>query len=87
MQTKNNFKNTNFKDFISLTLLATFPLALIFGNLLINLYIFLFSISFLINFQDNKIIFKDKIFYLLAFFLISLLINVFFSVDIENSLR
>lgn len=81
MQTKNNFK-----DFISLTLLATFPLALIFGNLLINLYIFLFSINFLVNFQDNKIIFKDKIFYLLVFFLISLLINIFFSVNIENSL-
>jgi O-antigen ligase len=86
MQAINNYKNTNFKDYISLILLATFPLALIFGNLLINLYIFLFSINFLVNFQDNKIIFKDKIFYLLAFFLISLLINVFFSVNIENSL-
>ena len=86
MQAINNHKNTNFKDYISLILLATFPLALIFGNLLINLYIFLFSINFLVNFQDNKIIFKDKIFYLLAFFLISLLINVFFSVNIENSL-
>ena len=71
MQAINNHKNTNFKDYISLILLATFPLALIFGNLLINLYIFLFSINFLVNFQDNKIIFKDKIFYLLAFFLIS----------------
>lgn len=86
MQAINNYKNTNFKDYISLILLATFPLAFIFGNLLINLYIFLFSINFLVNFQDNKIIFKDKIFYLLAFFLISLLINVFFSVNIENSL-
>jgi O-antigen ligase len=72
-------------DLIILVILASYPLALIFGNLLINLFIFLFSISFFINFKENKKIFNDKIFYLLFFFLFSLLINVFFSSNPENS--
>jgi O-antigen ligase len=82
------YKSKIFKiaDFIYLILLATFPLALIFGNLITNLFIFLFSISFFINFKENKNIFKSKIFYLLAFFLFSLLVNVFFSLSPENSL-
>jgi len=85
MKTETNLKSANQLDYISLALLATYPLALIFGNFIINLYIFLFSVSFLINFKENKIIFKDKIFYLLVFFFISLLINNFFSLNPGNS--
>ena len=86
MRIKNNLITTNTLDFIFLFLLSTFPLALILGNFFINLFIFLFSINFLINFKKNKFIFKEIIFYLLIFFFISLIINVFFSIDPENSL-
>ena len=85
MNTQQNFKITKPIDILYLFLLATFPLALIIGNFIINLYILLFSISFLINFKENKAVLKDKFFYLLIFFFISLLINLFFSLNPENS--
>ena len=72
-------------DFTYLIILAIFPLGLIFGNLITNVFIFLFSISFFINFKENKRIFENKIFFLLTFFFISLLINVFFSLHAGNS--
>jgi O-antigen ligase len=82
------YKSKIFKavDYTYLVILATFPLALIFGNFLTNLFIFLFSISFFINFNENKSIFNNKVFYLLAFFFLSLIINVIFSLNSENSL-
>ena len=67
-------------------LLATYPLALILGNLVINLFILLISIFFFINFKENKIFLKNKIFYLLIFFFISLIFNLALSTNIENSL-
>ena len=73
-------------DHTYLVILATFPLALIFGNLLTNLFIFIFSISFFLNFKENKNIVEDKIFYLLTFFLFSLIINIFFSLNPLNSI-
>ena len=72
-------------DLFNLILLSLYPLALISGNLLINISIFILSISFFLNFKENKILLKDKVFYLLIFFFISLLINVFFSTNPENS--
>ena len=56
------------------------------GNLFINLFIFFFSLIFLINIKKNKEILKDYSFYILIFFFISLLINVSFSLDPINSL-
>lgn len=81
-----NTKTHKKVDFIYLVLLAIFPAGLILGNLITNIFIFLFSISFFINFNENKGIFKNKIFYLLVFFLFSLIVNVFFSLNPENSL-
>ena len=72
-------------DLFNLILLSLYPLALISGNLLINISIFILSISFFLNFKENKILLKDKVFYLLIFFFISLLINIFFSTNPENS--
>jgi len=69
----------------SLFLLALYPLAIISGNLLINIFILLISLSFFINFKDNKKSFTDKIFYILGFFFISLLVNTIFSIDPQNS--
>ena len=100
MKTKENLSIIKLIDNLYLILFATFPIALILGNFIINLYIFLFSISFLINFKENKIIFNNIFFYLIFFFFfflflnffyffffffISLLINVFFSLHPENS--
>tara|TARA_B100000959_G_scaffold252751_1_gene283064 strand:+ start:44 stop:1276 length:1233 start_codon:yes stop_codon:yes gene_type:complete len=85
MNVENNLKITKPLDFVYLIILAIFPLSLIFGNLLINFFIFLFSINFFINFKENKIFFKDKIFYLLVFFFISLVINLLFSLNPESS--
>jgi len=67
-------------------LLSVFPLSLIAGNLFINAFIFLFSVNFFLNISENKIILKNKIFYLMIFFFISLIINVIFSTDPINSL-
>jgi len=85
MNVENNLKITKPLDFVYLIILAIFPLSLIFGNLLINFFIFLFSINFFINFKENKIFFKDKIFYLFVFFFISLVINLLFSLNPESS--
>jgi len=85
MKTQKNLSVTKPIDILYLILLATFPIALIVGNFIINFYILLFSISFLVNFEENKVIFKDKFFYLIIFFFISLLVNLFFSSNPENS--
>jgi O-antigen ligase len=86
MTTIYNTKTHKKVDFIFLVILAIFPAGLILGNLITNIFIFLFSISFFINLNENKGIFKNKIFYLLVFFLFSLIVNVFFSLNPENSL-
>ena len=73
-------------DQFGIFLLSVFPISLIAGNFLINTFIFLFYINFFLNFKENKIILKNQIFYLMVFFLISLIINVIFSTDPLNSL-
>ena len=66
-------------------LLALYPVAIISGNLLINVFIFLFSISFFLNFRKEKDFFQNNVFYLLLFFFLSLLLNLFFSLYFEHS--
>jgi len=68
--------NNNKLIFVIITL---FPLSFILGNLSINLLIFLSSISFFINIKDNTKLLFDKINYLLVFFFITTLINLYFS--------
>ena len=62
-------------------LFSVFPIAILLGNLSINLSIILISLIFLISLAAKKIIFKNqnRIFLLLAFFFISLVINLLFS--------
>ena len=74
-----------FIDKAFIVLLALYPVALIFGNSLINIFIFLFSISFLVNYRENKSVFREKNFYFILFFLFSLLINSFLSTNPSNS--
>ena len=73
-------------DQFGIFLLSVFPISLVAGNFFINIFILLFSINFFLNFRENKIILKNQIFYLMIFFLISLIINVIFSTDPLNSL-
>ena len=79
-------KKINNLEIFNLLLLALYPLALISGNFLINLFIILFSLNFFFNLNKNIFYLKQKIYYLLFFFLISLLINLFFSNDLLTSL-
>ena len=78
MKTQKNLSITKPIDILYLILLATFPIALIVGNFIINFYILLFSISFLVNFEENKVIFKDKFFYLIIFFFYFFISKSFF---------
>ena len=73
-------------DHFGIFLLSLFPMSLIAGNLIINIFIFLFSINFFLNFRENKMILRNQFFYLMIFFFISLIINVIFSTDPINSL-
>ena len=62
-------------------LFSVFPIAILLGNLSINLSIILISLIFLVSLVAKKIIFKNqnRTFLLLAFFFISLVINLLFS--------
>ena len=73
-------------DLLTFILLATFPISLILGNFIINIYFILFSISFFFNFNKKQNLINNKINYFLLFFLFSLLINLIFSIDLINSL-
>ena len=62
-------------------LFSVFPIAILLGNLSINLSIILISLIFLVSLVAKKVIFKNqnRTFLLLAFFFISLVINLLFS--------
>ena len=82
---KFNLKKLSSVDFLCLFLLILYPVALILGNLLINVFTLLLSISFFYNLREGKKYLNQKIFYLLIFFFISLLINLIFSTNPTNS--
>jgi len=67
-------------------LVAMLPISLLSGSLIINTFHFLISIIFLIEiFKTKKFyFFQNKIFYMLFFFWISLLINLIFSINPES---
>ena len=75
----------NYSNKIYLFLLALYPVAIIFGNLFINLFIAFISLSFLVNLKSNKIFLKNNLFYLFVFLFISLMVNIIFSTNISNS--
>ena len=82
---KNNISKIDNKDLFFFIILSFFPLSLILGNAIINLFIFCSFISFLMNFKEDKLYFKNKIILLLFFFLVSLSVNIFFSQYPSNS--
>ena len=85
-----NFKKKFFeidnKDRFFFIVFTFFPLSLIIGNLVINSFIFLLSVIFLLNLKENKFYIRNSLIYLLLFFFISLLINLIFSTNPTNSL-
>ena len=85
MSLSNILNKQNFNsDKILLFFFLTFPIALILGNLIINLYIILIgTIYFVSNFNLNFL--RNKTFQILIFFLISLIINLIFTSNLELS--
>ena len=73
--------NSTFVENSLFLLFLIFPITILLGNLLINLIIFSISLIFIISIIFKKINFdlNNKIFVLLIFFFISLLINLIFS--------
>ena len=68
-------------------LFAIFPISILLGSFAINLNILIISLIFLFNFRVKKInsIYENKVFLLLVFFLVSLLINLIFSNNLSLS--
>ena len=79
-------KNIKEKDFL-IVLFSLFPIAILVGNFAINLFILLIANIFFLTFYNKKIDYiKYKIsFYLLLFFLTSLIVNLFFTNDLSLS--
>ena len=71
-----------------LFLFSIFPVSILIGNLPINSLTIIISLIFLVSLLSRKVLFENenKIFYLLIFFFISLLINLAFSNDFYLSL-
>ena len=82
---KNNKNEINFLDIYSLFLFTLYPLAIISGNLLINIFILLLAFNFIFNLKNNIVFLKQKIFYILLFFFISLVVNLIFSTNFEST--
>ena len=83
------FKKENFippkKNTLSFYLLVFFPVFLILGNLFINFFYVAFTILALLNLKESQKFYKSYIFYLLILFLVYLTINLFFSINLNNS--
>ncbi len=82
---KKKYFKIDSKDRLFFIVFTLFPLSLILGNLIINIFIFLFGVSFFLNIKKNYNYLKNKIIILLIFFFISLLINIFFTQNLDNS--
>ena len=86
---KKFYLSLNLIEKILFILLSLFPITFILGNFLINLFFLLISIIFIItSIKDKDYLFiKDSIFWILFTFFISLIINLFFSIDMSNSIN
>ncbi len=80
------FSNRNPLELINLVLLSIFPIAIISGNLLINIFILAISVCCIFNIKKSKFSLKDPTILLLIFFYISLIINLIFSLYFEDTL-
>ena len=84
--TVNNLKNFNYK--LLYLAIIIFPTTFLIGNFAINFISISISLIFIFGIVSKKIAFdyKDKFFHLLIFLFFTLLINLYFSNDIQLSL-
>jgi O-antigen ligase len=84
---QNFFKSTKKIDIINIFLISILPLSLITRSLVINILTILIAIIFLITLFKKKRYFflHDKIFYSLCLFWLTLIINLFFTTDLNAS--
>jgi len=73
------------KNILSFYLLIFFPIFLILGNLFINFFYVAFAFLAILDLKEPKKFYKSYVFYLLIIFLIYLSINLFFSINSNNS--
>jgi O-antigen ligase len=85
---QNYFKNVNKIDIINIFLISMLPLSLVSRSLVINILTILIAIIFLITIlkEKNYFFIHDKIFYSLCLFWLSLIINLFFTTDLNASM-
>jgi len=85
---QNYFKNVNKIDIINIFLISILPLSLVSRSLVINILTILIAIIFLITIlkEKNYFFLYDKIFYSLCLFWLSLIINLFFTTDLNTSM-
>jgi O-antigen ligase len=84
---QNYFKNASKIDITNIFLISILPLSLVTRSLVINILTVLITITFLITILREKklFFFHNKIFYLLCLFWLSLVINLFFTTDLNAS--
>jgi len=82
------YSNINYIEKSLFIIIAFFPISLILGNFFINLTFLLIAVIFIIDLSLNKnfSFLKDITFWLLIIFFLSLLVNIFFSIDSAQSL-
>ena len=82
---KSAFQNVKL-NILNILLISLLPVSLISRSAIINIHTLLISLIFLfILIREKKLFFiNNKIFYLLCFFWISLIINLFFSLDFKS---
>ena len=88
MKTKKKLNREDYSFKILLFLFIIFPISLLAGNLIININIFLICIFFILEIFKNKSyqIFDNKILLPLLLFWTSMIINLFFSINFEESM-
>ena len=88
LDNRNFFKDIKKIDIINIFLISILPLSLITRSLLINILTILIAIIFLVTVLKEKKYFflRDKIFYSLCLFWLSLIINLFFTTDLSASM-
>jgi len=83
----NFINNTKKNHLFAISLISLFPAIVFFGSGIINIEIILLDLAFLYELFKNKRFgyLNNKFFYLLIFLWLILLINLFFSIDFNNS--
>ena len=83
----NFINNTKKNHLFAISLISLFPAFAFFGSGIINIQIILLDLAFLYELFKNKrfCYLNNKFFYMLLFLWLILLINLFFSIDFNNS--